>query len=162
MLRGSFALGRLAGLNISAHYRWGVAFLFVALSTSRVWFPTSAPGLDSTTYALMGAAAGLMLFVSALLHELSHTFVARARGQTVRGVTLFVLDGFSSTDEPLDATDELLISIVGPLMSFATAGVFWTIEQAWLTPGTALGGLVAYLALINVGCRPADSRRAPP
>ena len=150
MLHGSFALGRLAGINIRAHYTWGVAFLFVALSTSRAWFPASAPGLDSTTYALMGVGAALLLFVSALLHELSHAFVARARGQAVRGVTLFVLDGFSSTDEPSDPADELLISIVGPLSSFAIAGVCWTIEQAWLTPGTPVGGLVAYLALINL------------
>jgi hypothetical protein len=67
MVNGSFALGRLAGINSRAHYTWGVASLFVALSTSRGWFPASAPGLDSTTYALyvlMGAAAGLLLFVS--------------------------------------------------------------------------------------------------
>jgi Zn-dependent protease len=149
MLRGSFSLGRVAGIDVRAHYTWALAFVFVALSTARAWFPSSAPGFDPTTYALMGASAALLLFASVLLHELSHSFVARARGQQVQGITLFVFGGFSKV-EAQAPSDEFLIAIVGPLASFALAGVFWLIGQLLLTPRTPLGEVVAYLTAINL------------
>src|SRR6476661_567390 len=75
------------------------------------------------SWALVSA---LMLFVSVLLHELSHSFVARARGLKVRDIVLFIFGGVSNIEtEPERARDEFAITVVGPLTSFVLAGVFY-------------------------------------
>jgi Zn-dependent protease/predicted transcriptional regulator len=101
-------------------------------------------------YGLMGVSAALLLFASVLVHELSHSLVARARGLHVQGMVLFVFGGVSGIGEAQAPGDEFLISIVGPLVSFALAGAFWIVEQTLVSPRTPLGEVVAYLAVINL------------
>jgi Zn-dependent protease len=76
------------------------------------------PGLDAATYAAMGGAAALLLFASALVHEMTHAAVATARGCRPRVILLLVYGGLWDADTSLPASDEFLISIAGPLSSF--------------------------------------------
>jgi Zn-dependent protease/CBS domain-containing protein len=101
----------------------------------------------------MGAAGTVLFFASLLAHELSHSVVARRKGIPVEGITLFIFGGMAHTKMEFEEPgDEFLIAGVGPLSSFAIAGLFWVI--AWV--GTELGwsvavtGVAAYLAYINV------------
>ena len=61
----------------------------------------------------MGASAALLLFASVLMHELSHSIVAHARGQRPQAITLFVFGGLSNIKEPETASDEFLIFMPG-------------------------------------------------
>ena len=98
------------------------------------------PGEGDLTYWALGLVAALMLFVSVLLHELSHSFVARARGLKVRDIVLFIFGGVSNIEkEPERARDEFAITVVGPLTSFILAGVFFIGLAALMPPGG--GGL---------------------
>jgi len=55
----------------------------------------------------------VLLFACVLVHELSHSLVARARGLTVDSTTLPIFGGVSSNAaEPGRAADELLIAVV--------------------------------------------------
>ena len=61
------------------------------------WFPFAAPGLSTGAYYLLGLIAALLLFVSVLLHELAHSFVAVPR-LPVSSITLFIFGGVSNIE----------------------------------------------------------------
>jgi Zn-dependent protease/CBS domain-containing protein len=150
-MQGSFKLGRIWGIEVGVHYSWLFAFLLIAWSLAMGFFPARYAGWTPVTYWLLGIVATLGLFASVLVHELSHSLVARARGHGVRGITLFIFGGVSNLEGEAERPGgEFLISIVGPLTSFALAAIFWGV-RAMLDPGESpLGAALSYLAVINM------------
>ena len=70
-----------------------------------------------------GLAFALALAVSVTLHELAHALTARAFGYRTRDITLSLLGGCASMIAlPRKASQEFLVALAGPLMSFALAG----------------------------------------
>jgi Zn-dependent protease len=77
---------------------------------------------DSLRYPV-AAAFVVLLYASVLVHELSHSVVARAFGLPVRRILLYPLGGFSEIErEPPTPGREFLVSAAGPAMSLALAG----------------------------------------
>lgn len=150
-LRSSFRIANIGGIDIGVHYTWFLIFFLLAWTLAAGFFPQQFPGLGTTIYWLMGFTASLLLFVSVLVHELAHSFTAEAKGLRVRGITLFVFGGVSNIEgEPRSAPDELLIAAVGPLSSLVLGVLFYVV---WLGLGLGfgpVGGVVLYLAGINV------------
>lgn len=150
-MSGALVLGRIHGIAIRIHYTWLIAFALITWSLAQGFFPSSYPGWATTTYWIMGAVAAIGLFGSVLIHELSHSFMALARGKKVEGITLFIFGGVSSISDEADRPkDELLISIVGPLTSFAIAAAAWLLVVALAPGNTPLGAILGYLALVNL------------
>jgi Zn-dependent protease/predicted transcriptional regulator len=129
---------------------WLIVYALITWTLAVGYFPRTLPGLSPVGAWLSGLAAALLLFVSVLLHELSHAFVARAHGLSVSGITLHVFGGVSQLEEePASARAELLIAGVGPLSSFAIAGMLWGIRATGaMTTGVA-SAIVDYLIFIN-------------
>jgi Zn-dependent protease/CBS domain-containing protein len=150
-MESSLKIGRIAGIQVGLHYTWLFIFALVTWSLAQGFFPASYRGWTQATYWLVGAVSALALFASVLVHELSHSFVARARGIEVDSITLFIFGGVSNLKAESQAPkDEFLISIVGPLTSFVLAGLFWTAHLV-LAPGDSpLGASLDYLTMINV------------
>ena len=88
--------------------------------------PVLYPDLPQWAYWTMGILGGIILFISVLLHELSHSMVAKRYGFRVRQIILFVFGGvLDIQDEPReDYKKEFTLAIVGPISSFALAGLF--------------------------------------
>ena len=165
MRQSSFSLGRIFGIDVRVDATWLFAFIFVTWGLASGYFRFIAPGRGLATPLLLGAISALLLFASVLVHEFSHSLVARARGLRVRDITLFIFGGVSNiTSEARTARDEFVIAVVGPLTSFALAGVFWLLASSQgTTPGlgllfgsprglrglTATGAVLSYLSLIN-------------
>jgi Zn-dependent protease/CBS domain-containing protein len=150
-MRSSVRLARIAGIDVGIHYTWLFAFALIAWSLAAGFFPTTTPGLTTTTYRLLGISAALGLFVSVLIHEFSHSFMALALGLRVRSITLFIFGGVSSiAGEAQRSLDEFLIAVVGPLSSLVLAAVFWAARQVAGVDGTPLGAFLGYLAFINL------------
>jgi Zn-dependent protease/CBS domain-containing protein len=150
-MQNSFKLGHVGPIEVGIHYTWIFAFALVVWSLAGGFFPANYPGWGQATYWVVGIIAALALFACVLIHELSHSFVALARGQGVHSITLFIFGGVSNLKAEAERPkDEFLISIVGPLSSFGLAAIFWLLLQA-LDPGSSpLGALLAYLAFVNV------------
>jgi Zn-dependent protease/CBS domain-containing protein len=149
-MRSSFQLGQLAGIKIGIHYTWLFAFVLIAWSLATGYFPSIVPGVGGVTYWALGAAAALLLFASVLVHELSHSLVARSRGLKVDSITLFIFGGVSNlTSEANTPGDEFFVAVVGPVSSFMLAGIFWAVSQT-LPSVSPAGALVGYLAFINL------------
>jgi Zn-dependent protease len=86
----------------------------------------SLPGSLHGPVARYGVAAAfvILLYVSVLLHELSHSLVARAFKLPVRRIVLYPLGGFSVIEpEPPTPGQEFLVSLAGPVMSLVLAGI---------------------------------------
>jgi Zn-dependent protease len=86
----------------------------------------SLPGSLHGPVSRYGVAAAFvfLLYVSVLLHELSHSLVARAFRLPVRKIVLYPLGGFSVIDpEPPTPGQEFLVSAAGPAMSLVLAGL---------------------------------------
>jgi Zn-dependent protease len=99
-------------------YWFLIAGLFVFLYARGL--VQSVPG--SLRY-VVAAAFVVLLYASVLVHELSHSVVARAFGLPVRKILLYPLGGFSEIErEPPTPGREFLVSAAGPAMSLALAG----------------------------------------
>ena len=102
---------------------------------------------------IVGAVSALLLFVSVLLHELSHSYIAKKNGLPIARITLFFFGGVSEmTEEPQDAALEVRMAAAGPLTSFAIAGVLGAL---WYVGGytgfpVAVMAVLRYNAFINV------------
>ena len=91
----------------------------------------------------------MLLFVSVLIHELAHSFVALARGLAARSITLFIFGGVSNlSGEAKSATTEFLVAIVGPLISFVLAAIAFVLASVIDEPRFDL--VASYLVYINV------------
>jgi Zn-dependent protease len=142
-------LFRIAGIPVRVHASWVVIFGLIAWSLSVGYFPQQLPGLPLVTHWANGLLAALLLFVSVFLHELSHALVARSYGIPVASITLHVFGGVSQLErEPDRPGVEFLVAIVGPLTSFALAGLI-AVAQAVLTPPPAAAAIMRYLTLVN-------------
>lgn len=87
--------------------------------------PQYVPDLDEIDYWVLGIISVVLLFLSVLLHELSHSLMSKRYGIPVRSITLFIFGGISDISrEPKSAYREFTISIVGPITSFLLSGIF--------------------------------------
>ncbi|MFQ5599584.1 MAG: site-2 protease family protein [Candidatus Krumholzibacteriia bacterium] len=145
-------LFRILGFDIRVDASWLlIAFLVTwLLSTS---FRHEYGDLGTGTILLMALSGMLGLFVSVVLHELSHSIVARMHGMEMRGITLFLFGGVAEMgEEPPTARAEFRMAIVGPFCSYVLAGVFWLLTR-WSDSaglGTPVVGVLKYLTLINL------------
>src|SRR5580704_16729321 len=98
-------------------------YLILVAAVLVVLYGGSAGGVPGTLHgpaARYGVAAAfvILLYASVLLHELSHSLVARAFRLPVRRIVLYPLGGFSVIDpEPPTPGQEFLVSAAGPAMS---------------------------------------------
>jgi len=153
-MRGSFKLGKIAGIEISINYTWILAFVLFAWIFAQGTFPSLFPKWTTLTYWLAGVVVSLMLFVSVLIHELCHSLVAMKRGMKVSSIVFFIFGGVSNIEkEPENAWSEFLMSVSGPASSLALGGVFYGLAYLASTNGqsnTPLFGVLAIMANINV------------
>ncbi len=150
----SVNIGRILGIPIRIHWTLWFVFILIAwsLATPGGYIYTTYPGLGTTTYWIIGIVSAFLLFVSVLLHELSHSYIAKKNGLPIARITLFFFGGVSElSEEPRDAGLEVRMAAAGPLTSFAIAGVtgvLWLLTQVISAP-TAIIATLWYAALIN-------------
>ena len=149
-------IGRALGIPIYVHASWFVVFFFVASSLATGYLPDMLPGLSIPRYWSMGGIAALLLFLSVLLHELGHSYVALRYQIPIKQITLFIFGGMAHmAKEPPSPRAEFLIAIAGPLVSLilgaACLGGAMAMDYLFAQPG--LQGLVvlgSLLGMVNV------------
>jgi Zn-dependent protease len=150
----SIRLGKLFGIEIG--FNWSLVFIFalVAWTLAGSVLPFDVPGQPAIAYWVAGVAGAVVFYTCLLAHELSHAVVAQWRGVKVAGITLWLFGGVSQLEgEPKSARSEALITIVGPLTSFALALLAFLLAVA----GAAVGApalviaLLSWLSFLNLG-----------
>ncbi|GAB3995013.1 hypothetical protein GCM10028771_22740 [Nocardioides marmoraquaticus] len=114
-------IGRVAGVDVLVTSSWLlVAGLIAVVLAPRI--EVVQPGLGGLRY-VAGVVFAVLLYLSVLLHEISHALVAQRFGLGVRSITLHFLGGATEIDrESESAKQEFWISVVGPLTSLAVGG----------------------------------------
>lgn len=148
----SIKLFSIAGFEVRLHVSWLVIVTLIIWSLATGFFPSRYPGLTAMTYWWMGLAGAVGLFVSIILHELSHSVVGRKYQIPMKGITLFVFGGVAEmSDEPPSAKAEFRMAVVGPLTSMLLSFAFYALflsSQIASAPVMVTGAFF-YLALIN-------------
>ena len=103
-------------------YWFVVAAVLVVLYSNTNTLPGTVQG--SVARYLVAVAFVVLLYLSVLIHELSHSVVALAFRLPVRRILLYPLGGYSEIEqEPPTPGREFLVSAAGPAMSLALAGL---------------------------------------
>jgi Zn-dependent protease/CBS domain-containing protein len=139
-------MGRPFGIPVYVSPTWFIVaivitFMFEGPAATRVDPPVSY--LVAFTYAVL-------LYASVLVHELSHSVVARLFGLPVRAITLHILGGVSEIErEPRTPGREFLIAFAGPALSAVLAGAGYATYALVPLPPVA-GLLVEALTFANL------------
>lgn len=151
MVGSNIRLFRAFGIPVEINISWFIVFLLVLWSLTTGYFPLKYPALSPLSHLVMGLVGSLMLFVSVLLHELAHSYVAINNGVPIRRITLFLFGGVSQlSKEASDPRTELKIAIAGPLTSYVLMITF-LVATLFVAKKSAQGvaGVLRYLAYIN-------------
>jgi Zn-dependent protease len=107
-------------------------------------------GIPADLRYLVAAAFVVLLYASVLVHELSHSVVARAFGLPVRRILLYPLGGFSEIErEPPTPGREFVVSAAGPLLSLALAAGGFGLDRL-SHPSGVPGALLSQLVWVNL------------
>ena len=147
-------IGKILGIPIRIHWTLWLVFLLIAWSLAVGYLPaTYGNRLSPTEDWIVGIVSAIVLFLSVLIHELSHSYIAKKNGLPIARITLFFFGGVSElTSEPQDASLEVRMAAAGPLTSFAIAAVLGTVWYVGNLVGFPLAviAVLGYNALINV------------
>jgi Zn-dependent protease/CBS domain-containing protein len=141
----------VSGVDVYVRASWLlIAAMIAILLAPRV--DEVEPGLGALKY-VAGLAFAVLLYLSVLLHEMSHALMAKHFGLPVRSISLQFLGGMTEIDgEAATPGQEFKIAVVGPLTSIAVgvAAVLLAISLPdGLTP-TAVEGLAGANLIVGV------------
>ncbi len=149
----SITVTRIGGFDIKVDASWLLIAGLIVWSLSTRYFPELLPEAGQSTILIAAFVAMLGLFTSLVLHELAHSFVARAHGLNIKGITLFLFGGVAELESELsDPAVEFRVAVVGPLASLVISGLFWsTLSVAPVVGfGPVIVAVLSYLATVNL------------
>jgi len=151
-MRGTFTLGRIAGIRITANWTVLVIAALVTATVGGTLLPRAVDELNPAAAWALGLLSALLLLGSIAAHELGHAITARRAGITTDEITLWLFGGVAKlTADATTPSDEMRIAVAGPAVS-ATLAVS---AAAAATLGSVAGlhlaliVVLAYLALVN-------------
>ena len=136
-------VGSLIGIDIHLDASLIIIFVLVVWMLGGNVFPAWHQEWSAVQNWTTGLAAGILFFISLLLHELAHAVVARKYGISVPRITLFLFGGMAEIeDEPDTPKTEFFIAIAGPLTSLFL-GLFFSLLAGYMAGSEFAQMLVA-------------------
>jgi len=140
-----FVVARPFGIPVYVSPYWFIiAGVFTVLYANHL-----STSLSGSLRYVVAAAFVVLLYVSVLVHELSHSVVARGYGLPVRRILLYPLGGVSEIErEAPTPLREFAVAGAGPALSLALGAVGWGLSH--LVPYGVTGALIWQLMWANV------------
>lgn len=138
--------------QLRVNWTWFILALLILWTLALGYFPSMTLNLPASYYWLMALVAVIGIFLSIVLHEMTHSLMARRYGLAGKTITLFIFGGVADLQkEPTRPGAEFWIAVVGPIFSIAFGVFFAVIEyvgtrDAWPQP---ILDVAHYLALFN-------------
>ena len=124
-------------------------YWFIIAGVFIVIYANDLSALSTSMRYVVAAAFVILLYASVLVHELSHSVVARGYGLPVRRILLFPLGGVSEIEREAPTPGrEFAVAGAGPAVSLALAGAGWGLGEVW-TLGIP-GALIQQLWVANL------------
>ena len=146
-------LGRLAGVQIGAHWSVLVIVALVGQILAMSVLPDTAPGHPALFYWSIGLFTALLFIAGLLGHEMAHAAVARHYGMRVERITLWALGGVAELrDEPPTPRADLMVALAGPAASIGVGALFLGVgvSAGWLAAPVLLVAAASWLGLMNL------------
>jgi Zn-dependent protease len=145
---GGFVVAKPFGIPVYVSPYWFIiAGVFIVIYANEL--SGRLQGTSATTRYLAAAAFVVLLYVSVLIHELSHSVVARGYGLPVRRIVLWPLGGVSEIDREAPTPGrEFAIAAAGPALSLVLGGIGWGLYQVVNTG--IVGALIWQLMFANI------------
>lgn len=124
-MKWSVQIGRILGIPIKLHITFLIILLlfiyyFAAISFKVGGLVLGFNVLDTSfnLKLLYSTIASILFFSTILLHELSHSYIARSNGINIQSITLYVFGGVAQMEEiPRNPKMELKMTAAGPGIS---------------------------------------------
>lgn len=143
-------LATIAGIEVRAHPSALFVFAGIAGAFAFFYLPGATPTASLPERLAVGAVVALLLALSIGVHEFAHALVARARGLSVDGMTLFLLGGSAHiNDRGQTAADEIAIGAAGPLASGVLGTIFLLAGGALTHSSEPASALLIGIGLAN-------------
>jgi Zn-dependent protease/predicted transcriptional regulator len=149
MIKGSFKIGRLLGIDVYIHFTFLLLLGFVGITH---W--VTGRSLEA---ALGGVLFFAGLFICVLLHEYGHALAARRYGIGTKDITLLPIGGLARLERiPEKPVQELVVALAGPAVNVViavglVAGLVLTGRWEPLSSlSTTQGNIVERLVAVNL------------
>lgn len=107
-------IGRIRGIAIRVHWSWLAVAALISWSLATGFFAEEFQWSVPKRWA-WAIGCAVAFFVSVLLHELSHAFVAQRYAMKVPSITLFIFGGVSNIEGEMKTPgQEFRVAIAGP------------------------------------------------
>jgi Zn-dependent protease len=149
-MRTSWRIFTIFGIEIRIDSSWILIFGLITWALGGHYFPSQYAHWPLWQYWLVGLITSLLLFSSVLAHEMTHSLVARSRGEEVRSITLFLFGGVAEiSEEPETPAKEFAIALVGPISSIIIAAIFFGLWYGTKGINEPIAAIARYLSIIN-------------
>ncbi|MEK6721832.1 MAG: site-2 protease family protein [Chloroflexota bacterium] len=141
-------IARIAGIEIRVHVSWVIIVgLVTALATTQI--EIVAPGVGDPLRFVLAVIVGFGFFVSALVHDLGHAWIARREGVEVPAVLVSFFGGTTPLDpEAGSGRSETAIALAGPLTSLVLGGAMTLIATGLGAVGGPVAGPLGAVSLV--------------
>jgi len=157
---GSIQLVRVFGIRIGVDYSWFLV-LFLIIWSLTGYYEDVAPASNAFLLAVVSA---LLFFLSILLHELGHAWVALRNGIPIEGIDLWMFGGVAKLGRDADSPGvEFRVAVAGPVVTVLIAALCFGLGVAASSGSDALKsaqfdeqftgattGVLGYLTSINL------------
>lgn len=135
-------------------YSWFVIFFLGIYVLAEMWFPSRYQNYPVNQYWIMGTATAVLFFLSMLMHEFAHSWVAIKNGVRVTSIRLLIFGGLAQVaSEPKNGRQEFLIALAGPATSMALGMLFLMFYSYFFLTNrtTPIAEIAFWLFALNAG-----------
>jgi Zn-dependent protease/predicted transcriptional regulator len=141
-MKYSLKIFSILGIPVELH----ISFIVLIGSIYALAILNLIPGVN-----LQAALLITLLFVTVVLHELGHSYLAQKYGIRIERIVLLPIGGVSAMEElPKEPGQELRISLAGPVVNFVIAFICYLILLLLKGSYTGVSSFLSYFILLNL------------
>ena len=148
---GSIRIGTIRGIPLQISASWLIVFVLFLWTFAASYYPDRYAGWTSQAYFAAALITVVLFFASIVLHELGHATIAERSGIRTRSITLLPIGGIAEIEQEAEKPgEEFAIAIAGPITSALLGGIFIGLHFLLKPINVPVGGITAYLGVVNL------------